>query len=122
MNKSVPVKNVDLFRLISKILPLKRKLNFLIRTHLKRNLAITIPYFNNWDIYITVNDSNRSTVEKLILEGINGQPEITLIRTLRDRLPDNMILIDVGGNIGTFLSLFLDKCEKVIVFEPMRQL
>ena len=119
MNRTIAVKNIKLVRRISRIFPLKRKLNFLIKNYLKQNLDIAIRYFNNWDICIVVDNSNRSTVEKLILEGVNSQPEITLIKILRKRLPGNMILVDVGGNIGTFLCQFLDKCDKVIVFEPM---
>ena len=119
MSETILIKNLSLVRFISKVLPLKRKLNFLIKNYLRENLDVAIPYYKAWDICITVTDLNRSTVEKLILEGINSQPEIALIKLLRKKLPGNMVFVDVGGNIGTFLCQFLDKCERVIVFEPM---
>jgi FkbM family methyltransferase len=111
-----------MLRIISRLVPLKHKLNFLIKKYLTTQNELAIRYHKNYFICITVNDSNRSTVEDVILRGTGGQPEAALIKRLRNELPDNMVLIDIGGNIGTFLWQFADKCDTIFVFEPIPRL
>lgn len=116
------VKNLKLLRIISRLIPLKHKLSFLIKDYLKEDTDLAIRYFKNWFICTSVNKINRSTIEEVILEGTYSQPEEYLIKQLRHKLPDDMVLIDVGGNIGTFLSQFIDKCRQIFVFEPIPRL
>jgi FkbM family methyltransferase len=116
------VSNIGLLRLISRVLPLKHKLRFLIDRYLQVGTKLAVPYFGSWHICTTVNKINQSTLESVILEGPASQPERALIKKLRSELPDNMTFIDIGGNIGTFLSQFIDKCDRAVVFEPIPNL
>ncbi len=116
------IRNLALIRNIAVIFPLKRKLNFLISRYLKNENRLKIPFAKNWDIYINVSENNHSTISNLILEGSNSQPEGKLLKRLHTELPDNMTLVDVGGNIGSFFCQFINKCSKVYVFEPIPRL
>lgn len=118
----IQIKNLRLLRFISTVLPLKHKLVFLIKKYLVNGKDLAIRYFNNWFICTSVNDINRITVSEIILEGANSQPEIALIKTLQADLPTGMVMVDIGGNIGTFFCQFLHKCEHVYVFEPIPRL
>lgn len=110
---------MKLIRLISGIFPLKHKLNFLIRRYLGKGTSLAIAYCDDKFICTTVSDDNRSTTEDLILMGVNGLPEYSLISKIKPLLPDGMVVIDVGGNIGTFLWQFERKSSSIIVFEPI---
>lgn len=116
------INNLGLLRLISRIFPLKHKLHFLIKKYLVNDSNLAINYYKNWYLCTNVTEMNRSTIEQVILGGIYSQPEVALIKQLRAQLPDNMGLIDVGGNIGTFFCQFEDKCDKIFVFEPIPRL
>ena len=116
------ISNLPALRFISRIFPLKHKLNFLVEKYLGTGNELAIDYFNGQSICLIVNDSNRSTVEDVILRGVEGQPEALLVKKLRNELPFNMNFIDVGGNIGTFLWQFTDKCAEAYVFEPIPKL
>ena len=122
MTEYTKIKNLSFLRSISSLLPLKHKLSFLINDYLKEDTDLAIRYFKNWHVCTKVSNINRSTIEEVILNGPNSQPEASLIRQMRNELPDDMVLVDVGGNIGTFLCQFLDKCKTVLVFEPIPRL
>lgn len=122
MPEYIAIKNLQLLRIISRVFPLKHKLAFLIKNYLKEGTDLAIRYYKDWYICTTVNDLNRSTIEEVILGGTSSQPEIALIKQLRRELPDKMMFIDVGGNIGTFLCQFEDKCDNIFVFEPIPRL
>jgi FkbM family methyltransferase len=122
MIKPVVVKNLTALRILSALLPLKHKLNFLVRDYLRNNSQLVIKYYKEFSILIMVNDSNHATVEEVILRGIKGQPEAALIKSIKKDLPDRATFIDVGGNIGTFFWQFVDVCKKVYVFEPIPRL
>ncbi len=117
-----PIKYLKIVRIIALTFPLKRKLNFLIKEYLHNGRKLKIPFFRNWNIYITVTQNNHSTISNLILEGSNSQPEGTLLKRLSKELPDNMTLVDVGGNIGSFFCQFINKCNIIYVFEPVPRL
>ncbi|CAN5895042.1 hypothetical protein BH11BAC4_BH11BAC4_01090 [soil metagenome] len=116
------IKNLPALRFISRVFPLKHKLNFLVKKYLETGSELAINYDNGQSICITVNDNNRSTVEDVILRGVDGQPEALLVKRLKKELPSNMNFIDVGGNIGTFLWQFTNKCAEAYVFEPIPKL
>jgi len=122
MMQYIKVKNIKLLRFISKVFPLKHKLHFLIKGYLKPGTPLAIGYYKDLSICTTVNEENQSTVEDIILRGPDGQPEAALLRKLRNTLPDDMVFVDVGGNVGTFLWQFTDKCKEVFVFEPIPRL
>ena len=122
MNSYTTIKNLKLIRVISRIFPLKHKLNFLIKGYLQHDSDLAIGYYKNEFICTTVNAENRSTVEDVILRGPDGQPEAALIKKIKKSLPDDMVFADVGGNIGTFLWQFTDKCRNIFVFEPIPRL
>lgn len=116
------VSNIGLYRTLAYVLPLKAKWQFLIRQYLTNGTALAIPYFNNWFICTTASPINQSTLTSIILEGTHSQPEQALMQQLRQSMPDQMVMIDVGGNIGTFTSQFIDKCAAVYIFEPIPRL
>lgn len=116
------IKYLKLIRTIAMIFPLKRKLNFLISQYLINGKKLNIPFSKGWNIFITVTAGNHSTISNLILEGSNSQPEGMLLKRLQNELPDNLTMIDVGGNIGSFFCQFINKCKKVYVFEPIPSL
>jgi len=116
------ISNLPALRFIRRIFPLKHKLNFLVKKYLEAGSELAISYYKGNSICLTVNDNNRSTVEDVILRGVEGQPEALLVKKLRTSLPSNMKFIDVGGNIGTFFWQFTDKCTEVYVFEPIPKL
>lgn len=116
------IKNLNALRLCSKVFPLKHKLSFLIKKYLNDGSGLAIRYYNNWHVCTVVNAMNRSTIEEVILEGTASQPELALIKKMRNALPDKMVMIDVGGNIGTFLGQFVDKCDTIFAFEPIPRL
>jgi len=122
MAQYITIKNLAVLRFISRIFPLKHKLNFLVEKYLVTGSELAIKYYNGQFICLTVNDNNHSTVEDVILRGVEGQPEALLVKRLRKELPSNMNFIDVGGNIGTFLWQFTDKCAVAYVFEPIPKL
>lgn len=122
MSQFIRVSNINLYRTLAFLLPLKAKWQFLIRKYLADGTALAIPYFNNWYICTTASPINQSTLTSIILEGTHSQPEQALMQELRKTLPDQMVMIDVGGNIGTFTSQFIDKCSDVYIFEPIPRL
>ena len=122
MIRYTTIKNLRLLRFISRLFPLKHKLAFLIKDYLNDGTELAIRYYKNWYVCTTVNKINRSTIEEVILSGTYSQPEVSLIKHLRNELPDNMVFIDIGGNIGTFMCQFVDKCDQVFVFEPIPRL
>ncbi len=122
MSGYTTINNLGLLRLVSRVLPLKHKLSFLVKKYLADGSDLAIRYYRDWYVCTTVSDLNRSTVEQVIMEGVFSQPEVALIKEIRNRLPEEMVMVDVGGNIGTFLCQFIDKCSKVYVFEPIPRL
>lgn len=122
MNAYTKIKNLNLVRFISRVFPLKHRLNFLVKGYLQNGKQLAIGYYKGTYICTTVNDENRSTVEDVILRGADGQPEAALIKKIRKQLPMNMVFVDVGGNIGTFLWQFTFKCRQAFVFEPIPRL
>ena len=122
MTQYKTIKNLQLLRSINTLLPLKHKLKFLIRKYLISDTNLAIRYYKSEYICTTLNDINRSTIVDIILMGAHGQPEHALINTIKNKLPGNAVFIDVGGNIGTFLWQFVEKCDQVFVFEPVPRL
>jgi FkbM family methyltransferase len=122
MTSYITIKNLNLVRAVSRIFPLKHKLNFLISKYLKTGTQLAIGYYKTMSICTTLNDENRSTVAEVILRGPDGQPEAALLKKIKKDLPNNTVFADVGGNIGTFFWQFRDKCKDIYVFEPIPRL
>lgn len=118
----ITIHNISFLRAIAQILPLKKKLHFLASKQLYATQKLVIPYTNNYSIITPVNNGNRGTISELIFEGVKSQPEYTLISYLQGHLADNIVMIDIGGNIGSFTCQFLSKASMVYIFEPIPRL
>ena len=116
------VKSMAVLRLLHHVLPVKHKLDFLIKNYLHFSGLLAIKYFKNFYICTNVTDLNRRTISELILEGQASQPELHLIKQLQQQLPNDLSFVDVGGNVGTFMWQFADKCSDVTIFEPVPRL
>lgn len=116
------VKNIGFLRLVSKILPLKTKLNFLIKDYIIGSKKIVIPYGYNYAIVTTPEVIAESTLNHLIFEGARYLPEYELLHTIKQKLDNEFIWVDVGANIGTLIWQLADKCKYVHAFEPMPRL
>jgi FkbM family methyltransferase len=109
-------------RLIARILPLKYKLNGLIRKYLNCKGKLIIPYINGYSIVVEPDDVAESTISNLIFEGATYLPEYELLQSLIKSLPKNFTAIDVGANIGTVVWQLAQKAGRLYAFEPMPQL
>lgn len=121
-NTPIHIQNLGLLRKISRILPLKHRLIFLVKKYLSPGTFLAIRYLEYYDMYIIVSDINRKTVSELILEGEHNQPEISLIKEIKKSLKATGTLIDVGGNIGSFTAQFVNCFKSIIIFEPIPRL
>ncbi len=122
MKEYVRIRNLKIIRLFSRLFPLKNKLNLLVPANVKQGSKIAIAYFNSWFICFDVTPKNLITIQELILMGARSIPEFFLIKKIKKILPDNIVMIDVGGNSGGIFSLFLDKSKLIYVFEPIPSL
>lgn len=109
-------------RSLARMVPLKYKLNVLIRRYLRAEGPLLIPYHDNFSIIIQPGPSNRRTISDLIFEGPGYLPEFSLVRGLIAGLRPGFVYVDVGANIGTTIWLFASKASKVIAFEPIPHL
>lgn len=117
------IKNFSLLRLINFLLPLKGKWKFLFNKQLKEGASITVPYNKDWKISFIVKKGNESTISEVILEGVRNLPEYHLVQKIKNNeLGKDIVLVDVGGNIGSFFSQFYDISMRIIVFEPIPDL
>jgi len=122
MEKKLPVKNIGLLRLISRLLPLKYKLNGLIGTYLDTKDTLVIPYINQYAIVVHPDTVAASTISNLIFEGGSYLPEYNLLQKIGASLPQGYVFVDVGANIGTIIWQLADKCGQIYAFEPMPKL
>lgn len=118
----IRIRNHELFRWLARVLPLKYKLNFLIRFYLRSKVSLLIPYHQNFLIAIQPNEHNQRTISDLIFEGARYLPEFALVRRILGTLPRNYVYVDVGANIGTTIWLFAGQAGKVVAFEPIPHL
>lgn len=118
----IKINNIPFLRTIATFFPLKHKLNFLVKKKLYSNHKLIVPYTNSYSIITPVNDGNRNTISDLIFEGTKSQPEFTLLTKLLNKLSNDLIMVDIGGNIGTITCQFLNKAFKIYVFEPIPRL
>ncbi|MCA4895222.1 MAG: FkbM family methyltransferase [Cytophagales bacterium] len=116
------VKHIRLYRLIARVIPLKYKLNFLIKPYIRHQDALVIPYYNKFGICILPNSGNQRTISDIIFEGVRYLPEFSLIKEIKKKLPGNFNYVDVGSNIGTTIWLFAGEVEKNYGYKPIPHL
>src|SRR6187402_857186 len=121
-NEYFIIKNLQFTRWVARLLPIRHKLQFLVSKYLVEGKKLAIPYTKGWFICTTVTGKNLSTLQEILLEGNRSLPEASFVDEIRNLFPRKMVLVDVGGNIGGFFSNFIDKCSRVVVFEPVPRL
>jgi FkbM family methyltransferase len=116
------VRFVQLYRFIARVLPLKYRLNFMIDSYLASEEAISIPYYDRYDICITPNSGNTRTISDLVFEGWHYLPEFRLVNRIKSDLGKRFVYVDIGSNIGTTVWLFANAAERIYAFEPIPHL
>lgn len=119
---TVRINNIAFYRLVARLLPLKNKLNFLIRKFTNNSSELVIPYYKDFAICIVPNRGNTDTLSDLIFEGARYLPEYSLANRIKEELPSSFTYVDIGSNIGTTIWLFADKASRVLAFEPIPHL
>jgi FkbM family methyltransferase len=122
MKNTLLVSNIKSLRLISRLLPIKYKLNGLIRRYLNTPDQLVIPYVLDYSIVVHPESVADSTISNLIFEGGSYLPEYKLFQKIKANLPANYIAVDVGANMGTIIWQLADKCGHIYAFEPMPKL
>jgi FkbM family methyltransferase len=122
MEEKVPVNNIGLLRLVSRILPLKYKLNGLIKKYLQSKYLLVIPYINKYAIVVKADTVAESTISNLIFEGGRYLPEYQLLQQIKATLPNNYVYVDAGANMGTIIWQLADGCGHIYAFEPIPKL
>ena len=122
MPKEILVKNIAFLRFISKLLPLKSKLNFLIRKYLDGGNSLVIPYIRNYAVVVEPGSIATSTINNLVFEGGSYLPEYHLFRQIRSKLRPGYVCVDVGANIGTIIWQLAENSGHIYAFEPMPKL
>ncbi len=122
MEKMLPVKNIGSLRLVSRVFPLKYKLNGLISDYLNSKDKLVIPYTGNYSIVVLPEEVASSTISNLVFEGGSYLPEYRLLQRIKSQLPTNYVYVDTGANMGTLIWQLADNCKQIYAFEPMPKL